>query len=190
MSAIASPESSTAAWTAWSAYSARGTSADRVILEKPTPLTATLHLFSHIQPPLRHCVGAGPSEARSPRLRRRRGASLTAPRSPRLRRRRGASLTAPLPLRLHLVWHQPELRQGDVIVELLEDHLDAPPHLCLGIGSVQQIASQQGAFRLVEFDNDAGIGYGCRKALVTGMVHDGVGIDGAFALYGFEREVG
>src|SRR5499426_1611374 len=49
-SAMASPESSTAAWTAWSAYSARGTSADRVILEKPTPLTATLHLFSHIQP--------------------------------------------------------------------------------------------------------------------------------------------
>src|SRR5215475_12814094 len=107
MSAIASPESSTAAWTAWSAYSARGTSADRVILEKPTPLTATLHLFSHIQPPLCHCVGAGLSEARSPRL----------------RRRRGASLTAPLPLRLHLVWRQPELRQGDVIIQLLEDHL-------------------------------------------------------------------
>src|SRR5262247_28496 len=46
---VASPESSTAALTACSACAARGTSADRVILEKPTPLTATLHLFSHIQ---------------------------------------------------------------------------------------------------------------------------------------------
>src|SRR5262252_7275690 len=69
MSAMASPESSTAALTACSACAASGTSADRVILEKPTPLTATLHLFSHIQPPLRHCVGAGPSEALPLRLR-------------------------------------------------------------------------------------------------------------------------
>src|SRR5215813_3097375 len=41
MSAMASPESSTAALTACSACAAKGTSADRVILEKPTPLTAT-----------------------------------------------------------------------------------------------------------------------------------------------------
>src|ERR671922_281951 len=46
---MSSPESSTAALTACSACAARGTSADRVILENPTPLTATLHLFSHIQ---------------------------------------------------------------------------------------------------------------------------------------------
>ena len=102
----------------------------------------------------------------------------------------GAGPSEALPLRLRLVWRQPELRQGDVIVQLLEDHLDAPPHLRRGIGRFQQIASQQGAFRLVEFHNNAGVGYGCRKALVTGVVHDGVGIDGAFALHGFEREVG
>src|SRR5919109_4192491 len=49
MSDMASPESSTAAFTACSACAARGTSADRVMLENPTPLTATLHLFSHIK---------------------------------------------------------------------------------------------------------------------------------------------
>src|SRR5919108_5453168 len=48
MSDMASPESSTAALTACSACAARGTSADRVIVENPTPLTATLHLCSHI----------------------------------------------------------------------------------------------------------------------------------------------
>src|SRR5438132_936663 len=51
MSDMSSPESSTAALTACSACAASGTSADRVILENPTPLTATLHLFSHIPHP-------------------------------------------------------------------------------------------------------------------------------------------
>src|SRR5215813_7542519 len=48
MADMSSPESSTAALTACSARAARGTSADRVICENPTPLTAILHLFSHI----------------------------------------------------------------------------------------------------------------------------------------------
>jgi hypothetical protein len=48
MSDISSPESSTAALAACSACAARGMSADRVMFENPTPLTATLHLFSHI----------------------------------------------------------------------------------------------------------------------------------------------
>ena len=46
---MASPESSTAALTACSACAARGISADRVTWENPTPLTATLHLFSHMR---------------------------------------------------------------------------------------------------------------------------------------------
>src|SRR5919201_1296401 len=88
MSDMSSPESSTAALTACSACAARGTSADRVMLENPTPLTATLHRFSHIQqPPLRHCVGAGPSEAL--------GATVW------------AQALQGLPLRLRLVWRQP-----------------------------------------------------------------------------------
>src|SRR5262245_64015246 len=48
MADMSSPESSTAALTASSARAARGTSADRVNFEYPTPLTATLHLFSHM----------------------------------------------------------------------------------------------------------------------------------------------
>src|SRR3546814_20552062 len=61
-----------------------------------------------------------------------------------------------------------------------------------GIGSIQQIASQQGPWRLVEFHNDAGVGDGRRKALVTGVVHDAVGIDGPFAWHrrSEERRVG
>src|SRR5437588_9038562 len=42
------PESATASLTAVSAWAASGMSAERETLEKPTPLTATLHRFSHI----------------------------------------------------------------------------------------------------------------------------------------------
>src|SRR5215207_1154028 len=49
MSESLSPESSTAALTASSACAASGLSAVRVACEKPTPLTAILHLFSHIR---------------------------------------------------------------------------------------------------------------------------------------------
>src|SRR4051812_37165906 len=48
MSDSRSPESATASSTAVSACAASGTSAERVTFEKPTPLTATLHRFSHI----------------------------------------------------------------------------------------------------------------------------------------------
>src|SRR5213594_4269808 len=48
-SARASPESSTAPLTAASACAASGISAERVTREKPTPLTATLHRFSHMR---------------------------------------------------------------------------------------------------------------------------------------------
>src|SRR6202047_2001216 len=44
-----SPESATASLTAASAWAASGISAERVTLEKPTPLTATLHRFSHMR---------------------------------------------------------------------------------------------------------------------------------------------
>src|SRR6266851_5297381 len=49
MSDISSPESATASLTAVSAWAASGMSAERVTWEKPTPLTATLHRFSHIR---------------------------------------------------------------------------------------------------------------------------------------------
>src|ERR1700719_1877929 len=48
MSDIARPESATASLTAVSACAASGMSAVRETLEKPTPLTATLHRFSHM----------------------------------------------------------------------------------------------------------------------------------------------
>src|SRR6266478_2147547 len=50
MSDISSPESATASLTAVSAWAASGSSAERVTWEKPTPLTATLHRFSHMSP--------------------------------------------------------------------------------------------------------------------------------------------
>src|SRR5260370_19329663 len=59
MSDICSPESATASFTAVSAWAASGMSAERVTWEKPTPLTATLHRFSHI-------VGASFSNTPSP----------------------------------------------------------------------------------------------------------------------------
>src|SRR5580704_10105977 len=48
MSDICSPESATASLTAVSAWAASGMSAARETLEKPTPLTAILHRFSHM----------------------------------------------------------------------------------------------------------------------------------------------
>ncbi len=102
MSAICSPESATASLTAVKAWAASGMSAERVTLEKPTPLIATLHRFSH--------MAATPREA--------------------------------------------ELRQCDAVVQFLENHLDAPADLGLGIFRLQQIAGQQSARRIVEFDDD------------------------------------
>src|ERR1700740_1843402 len=63
MSAICSPESATASFTAVSAWAARGISAERVTLENPAPLTATLHRFSHMRPlPLTRPAACAPSE--------------------------------------------------------------------------------------------------------------------------------
>src|SRR5438067_1955455 len=68
------PESATASLTAVSAWAASGISAERVTLEKPTPLTATLHRFSHIRPfpspglVYRTCIlGSSPLRKRGPR---------------------------------------------------------------------------------------------------------------------------
>src|SRR5437870_1504216 len=133
MSDICSPESATASFTAASAWAASGISAERVTWEKPTPLTATLHRFSHI-------VASPPS----------------------LGRRRA---------------RKPELRQGDVVVELLEDDFDAPPDLRLGIRRFQQVAGKQRAGRIVELDDDAGVGHSGREAFVPGVIHDGVSVD-------------
>src|SRR2546425_3155652 len=144
MSDMASPESSTAPFTASSACAARGISAERVTREKPTPLTATLHRCSHMRQ---------------------------------------------ISLRLLRVVRQPELRQRDVVVQRCEDHLHATPHLRLRVRSLQQIASQQRSWCVVELHDDARV-RDCRgKSAVTGVVHDRVGVDGALAADGFEREV-
>src|SRR6267142_544106 len=58
-------------------------------------------------------------------------------------------------LRLRRVVRQPELRQRDVVVQRLEDHLDAAPHLRLRIRSLQQIGGQECARRVVELHDDA-----------------------------------
>src|SRR5438132_13340167 len=145
MSDICSPESATASLTAVSAWAASGMSAERETFENPTPLTATLHRFSHMWP-------------LPPSLGRRRG-------------------------------RQTKLRQRDVIVELLEDDLDAPPDLCLGVFGVEQIAGHQRARRVIEFDDDAGVGHRGAEALVAGVVHDGVGVDRSGTPHGFEFQI-
>src|SRR5947208_5117822 len=50
---------------------------------------------------------------------------------------------------------QPELRQREVVVQRLEDHLHATPHLRLRVRSSQQIGRQQGSWRVVELHDDA-----------------------------------
>src|SRR5690242_4499280 len=60
MSDIWRPESATASFTAVSAWAASGMSAERVTLEKPTPLTAILQRFSHIGPLLQQCSLSAP----------------------------------------------------------------------------------------------------------------------------------
>src|SRR6201982_464122 len=62
MSDIHSRESATASLRAVSACAASGISAERVTLENPTPLTATLHRLSHIwlAPPISVLAGRHP----------------------------------------------------------------------------------------------------------------------------------
>src|SRR2546425_10359121 len=95
----------------------------------------------------------------------------------------------PISLRLLRVVRQPELRQRNVVVQGLEDHLHATPHLRLRVRSLQQIAGQQCSGCVVELHDDARVGNRRGKSPVTGVVHDGVGVDGALAADGFEREV-
>src|SRR5207237_6124629 len=97
MSDISSPESATASLTAASAWAASGISADRVTLEKPTPLTATLHRFSHMCPS--HSLG-------------------------------------------RCQVRETKLRQCDLVVQLLEDDLDAPPDLRRGMGCLQKVTRE------------------------------------------------
>src|SRR5213593_2796919 len=61
----------------------------------------------------------------------------------------------PISLRLVRAVRQPELRQRNVVVQRLEDHLYATPHLRLRVRSLQQIASQQGSRCVVELHDDA-----------------------------------
>src|SRR6266849_6220367 len=105
MSDICSPESATASLTAVSAWAASGISAERVTFENPTPLTATLHRFSHMRPL--------PSFCRN-----------------RLR--------------------EAKLRQCDLVVQCLEDDLDALSDLRLGVLRFQEVAGHQRAGRIVE----------------------------------------
>src|SRR5216683_576908 len=92
--------------------------------------------------------------------------------------------------RLSLDPREAKLRQRDVVVQLLEDHLDAPPDLRLGIGRFQEVAGEQRAGRIIEFDDDAGVGHGGREALVAGVIHDGVGVDRSDTAHGFEAKLG
>src|SRR6266705_3456312 len=104
MSDSCSPESATASFTAISACAASGMSAVRETFEKPTPLTATLHRFSHILPtPTRRTAGLRPA------CRRDAGAPISPSPGPR----------------------EAKLRQGDVVVQFLEHDLDAPADLGL-----------------------------------------------------------
>src|SRR5580704_31816 len=113
MSDISSPLSATAPCTASSAWAASGISAERVTVEKPTPLTATLQRFSHM--PLSLFVKHDLLRKPVPTF---RDHALSG-------RRR---------------IHQTKLRQRDVVVERLEDDLDPTSDLRLRIGRSEKIA--------------------------------------------------
>ena len=82
-----------------------------------------------------------------------------------------------------------KLRQGDVVVQFLEHDLYAPPDLRLGKFSIEQIARHQGAGRVVELDDDAGVRHCRREALIARVVHDRVGVDRAEPARRLEFEV-
>src|SRR5881628_1960614 len=69
---------------------------------------------------------------------------------------------------------QAELRQRDVVVQRLEDHLHATPDLRLRVGSLEQIGRQQRARRVVQLHDDARVWNGGSESPVTGVVHDRV----------------
>src|SRR6185437_432872 len=75
------------------------------------------------------------------------------------------------------------------IVELLEHDFHAAAHLCLANRGSQQIADHECARRIVELDDDRGVGHCRREALVAGVVHDRVGINRAYPAYGLELQI-
>src|SRR5262245_7394823 len=79
----------------------------------------------------------------------------------------------PTSWRLRRVARQPELRQRDLVVQRLEDHLHATPDLRLRVRRLQQIGGQQGAGGVVELHDDARVGNGRGESSVAGVVHDG-----------------
>src|SRR5579872_6499435 len=85
---------------------------------------------------------------------------------------------------------QPELRQGDVVVQFLEDYLDPSPDLAVGVFRAQKVAGHQRAGSVVQFDDDAGVGHRRREALVAGVIHDRISVDRALAAHRLEFEVG
>src|SRR5271166_1157178 len=82
-----------------------------------------------------------------------------------------------------------KLRQGDVVVQLLEDDLHAPPDLSLGMRRFEQVSGKQRAGRIVELNDNAGVGHGGSEALVAGVIHYGVGVDRSETAHGFEFQV-
>src|SRR4051812_41481395 len=84
---------------------------------------------------------------------------------------------------------EPELRQRNIIVQLLEDDLDATADLRFGILRAQQVAGEQRTRRLVKLHDDAGVRHGGGKALVTGVIHDRVSVDRAGPAHRFELKL-
>src|SRR5260221_8079288 len=84
---------------------------------------------------------------------------------------------------------QLELRQCDVVVELLEHNFHAATNLCLGKRSSQEIAGHKCARRVVELHDDRGVGHCRREALVAGVVHDRVGINRAYPAHWLELQI-
>src|SRR5262245_9872325 len=147
MSARASPESSTAPFTASSACAASGISAERVTREKPTPLTATLHRCSHISWRL---LAWGPRHG--PLIVQAKGATPPSDSPGQCSARRGAAVAR---LCNALRVRQAELRQRDVVVQRLEDYFHATAHLRLRVRRVEQVSRQQRAGSVIELDDDA-----------------------------------
>ena len=166
MSDICSPESATASLTAVSAWAASGISAERVTLEKPTPLTATLHRFSHIGLPLTR-VGVIPSAVQQ-----------FLPAGSRAR-------AQPSP-------HRARRNCGKVMSSFSFSKTTSTrrPTFASVYRRFQQIAGHQRTGRIVELDDDAGVGHRGREALVAGVVHDRVGVDRSpIPAHGFEFQI-
>ncbi len=114
-------------------------------MEKPTPLTAILHRFSHMRTSPPHSAGG--------------------------RSRRNC---------------------GKVMSSFSFSKITSTrrPTLASVYSALQQVAGEQCAGRVVEFDDDRGVGHGGGEALVAGVIHDRVGVDRAEPAHRLEFEVG